>query len=409
MNKSKRSIYKYYLYVFCIQMRLTRIVNILYLIQVINISLVEYTLLQSIFSMTQFALEIPSGIMGDYFRKKTITIWGLILSILAQVIISSNFIFDSKIPFFGLAIAFAIEGIGRAFISGADDALFFEKIRDDGYEDDYDKIRGKSQLVSSISLGVATFLGATIYGYNNKLPYLGQCVLSLIAIITIISVVESKTLLVHKVNEEKKHNKIREMMTKVAEVKKSYQVIFMVCFVSIIFGVINTVFGILPDYMSDIGFSSSQNGIVFMILSLLGGFVATQSYRFSKWGYGKLVLLTSIMMSVSVLFVWVNRGKFLTFIGLMLLYVIIDVLDPIAMKMFNTYVSDNIRATFLSFVSFLTAAMTMIIYPVSGVIVQNYGMISLLIIIALITIPMLTISYLLFKMYERKGNSDRIC
>jgi fucose permease len=55
---------KYYLYTIFTQMRFTRIINILLVIQVLKLSLVQFTLLQSIFMFAQFVSEIPSGILG---------------------------------------------------------------------------------------------------------------------------------------------------------------------------------------------------------------------------------------------------------------------------------------------------------------------------------------------------------
>lgn len=63
----------------------------------------------------------------------------------------------------------------------------------------------------------------------------------------------------------------------------------MMCLVCLTFGVINTVFGIMPDYISEIGFSNTQTGTVFMLLSFIGGIVATQAYRISNKRYGQLV------------------------------------------------------------------------------------------------------------------------
>lgn len=53
-----------------------------------------------------------------------------------------------------LAVSFALEGVGNALLSGADEALFYEGIREDGDEQLYGKIRGNRQLIGSIVLGV---------------------------------------------------------------------------------------------------------------------------------------------------------------------------------------------------------------------------------------------------------------
>lgn len=180
--------------------------------------------------------------------------------------------------------------------------------------------------------------------------------------------------------------------------KDSPQILSIVFFVTITFGIVNTVFSIMPDYMTHIGFWSSENGMAFMILSLIGGIVATQPYRLSNYSYGKLAFLISSFMTGSILLIHFHN-KPCTFVGLILLYII----DPIAMKSFNLWVRDNARATFLSLVSFLTSAMTRILYPVAGIIVQTYGMIPLLSIIACGTITMIVILYLNYMKIRKKA------
>ncbi|WP_241393222.1 MFS transporter [Clostridium acetobutylicum] len=380
-------------------MRLTRIVNILYLVQCVHISIVQFTLLQSIFSITQFVMEVPSGMLGDFFKKKNITTYGLILSATAQLLICSRLVVNAENPFVILAFAFAIEGIGRALISGADDALFYENIRADGYAAEYDKIRGRYQLISSISVGIVTSLGTILYTINNSIPYIGQCIMTIISIGSIMTVKEHNVKKTLRKNENGK-NSIKVFLTSILQVRNSPHIVFMMCLVCLTFGVINTVFGIMPDYISEIGFSNTQTGTVFMLLSFIGGIVATQAYRISNKRYGQLVLVTVLCMSSGVSLVGLRGNKEMIFIGLALLYVIIDVLDPIAMKSFNAYVDDSIRSTFLSMVSFMVSTSTMILYPIAGIIVEAFGMLTLLIAISAVVIPLLGVSCIIYKKYS---------
>jgi hypothetical protein len=78
-----------------------------------------------------------------------------------------------------------------------------------------------------------------------------------------------------------------------------------------------------------------------------------------------------------------------------------------AMKAFNSYVGDNIRATFLSMVAFITTANTMVLYPMSGYIVSNIGMKLLLIYTVIITLLFLSIQLLLYRSFKSKSEWDR--
>lgn len=70
---------KYYLYIIFTNLRFTRIVNIIFIVQFLGLSLVQFAFFQSIFLFSQLVSEIPSGILGDRFSKKKIVLLGLVL------------------------------------------------------------------------------------------------------------------------------------------------------------------------------------------------------------------------------------------------------------------------------------------------------------------------------------------
>ncbi len=373
-------------------MRLTRIVNVIYLIQYVKISLVQFTLLQSIFVASQFIMEIPAGVIGDRFKRKTVVIIGLILSIIAQMLIGSKGLFCVDIQFFGLAVGFVLEGFGRAFISGADEALFFEELRMHGFKDQYDKIVGRNRLVVAVSLGAASFIGAILYEFYVPLPYIGQICMTIIAIGVILSIREQKV-----TQKTKKESSLKSMVQGMVTIRSETHVLFMLILLCLIAAVTNTLFGIMPDYISRVGFTPSQTGVVFLFLALISGVVAAQAYRFSKCSYGQLLLITGICIGAGVLCIYYGNSKIMVITGLTLLYIILDFLTPGAMKVFNFAVEDNIRATFLSSISFLSAAITMILYPLFGFGVQQMGMERLLLLVAIVIIILLSVSARFYK------------
>lgn len=399
---------KYYTYIILLQMRFTRIIAILFLINYLNISLIQFTMLQSIFSMSQFIMEVPSGLLSDYVGNKVINVIGILLSALAQLIVLT-LLFKTNLSYITLILAYVIEGIARAFISGSDEALFYKNFRENNLDNEYDKIIGKGRLVSAIAVGMATFLGGVMYSIDPKIPYVGQAIFSILAAVVILSVKEindhKKTFL-----EEDKcigFGKYNKMISDFLAVCKNFEVAFMVLFICFIFAIINTIFGIMPKYVDQLGFSSSESGILFMLLSFTGGIVAVKSHCLSKLSFEKLTIIPCVMMIIGLIFSVSSNNKLLIFIGLTLFYTIIDVLEPMAMKAFNSYVGDNIRATFLSMVAFITTANTMVLYPMSGYIVSNIGMKLLLIYTVIITLLFLSIQLLLYRSFKSKSEWDR--
>lgn len=183
---------KYYLYTIFTQMRFTRIINIILVTQVLKLSLVQFTLLQSIFMFAQFVSEIPSGILGDMFRNKTVVLSGLLVLTVTPLITMSSMSCSQSVVFPILIAAFILEGVGNALISGADDALFYEGIREDGDEEKYGRIRGNMQLISSITIGLATAIGGSLFLVGHYLPYSMQSLSLSVAIIIILFTKEQK-------------------------------------------------------------------------------------------------------------------------------------------------------------------------------------------------------------------------
>ena len=68
--KLTTAVNKYYYYTVLTQLRFTKIVNILFIIQSVGLGLVKFALLQSIFLFSQLIFELPSGILGDLLNKK---------------------------------------------------------------------------------------------------------------------------------------------------------------------------------------------------------------------------------------------------------------------------------------------------------------------------------------------------
>lgn len=383
---------KYYLYTLFTQLRFTRIINILFIVQSLHFNLIQFAFLQSIFLGGQFVSEIPSGILSDLFGKKKIVIIGLITLSLTPIIIITSIHIPENFRYLILIIAFILEGIGNALLSGSDDALFYEGIRKEGQEKKYAKIRGNMQFISSITLGVATGIGGILYSYSSMLPYVCQSFTIIIAITIIANVKEIKTTVIKKADSSNNKNMIMEIIKVFKEMTATTNIFFIFIFTVITVSVINSIFSFLPNYITKMGFNSSSNGTIFMIYSLLGGLIATQAYRLAKIKIKSLSLLI-VFLLISSLALQIQNNNYIFLIGAGILYNIIDILDPIVMQMLNLWVKDEARATFISGLSFSISLMSMLLNPILGFLIQNIGMVYMLLLITLVTILMILFAY----------------
>ncbi|MEZ7594996.1 MFS transporter [Streptococcus sp. 27098_8_76] len=387
---------KYYLYIIFTNLRFTRIVNVIFIVQFLGLSLVQFAFFQSIFLFSQLVSEVPYGILGDRFSKKKIVLLGLVLLSITPLLTLSSILLMKDYVILG---AFVLEGVGNALLSGADDALFFESLRSEGKEESYGKIRGKLQLISALTLGIATFIGGGLYSITRYLPYFIQSFTLIGSMIIIISIPDNQKHAIEDLNQNGVP-KFKELFSVFHRLLKSTKILFMIAFTTVIVSAINAVFALLPDYFSKIGFSTSINGAMFMIYSIIGGIVATQAYKISKVRVSKLIMLLSLILMISIIFQILPFNATFIF-SLLLLYVIIDILDPIIMEMLHLWVDDNSRATVISVLSFSISLVTMLVNPIIGVGIQIFNMRTTILLISCFMIIMILISYLLIEKTKR--------
>ena len=183
----------------------------------------------------------------------------------------------------------------------------------------------------------------------------------------------------------------------------SSDILFLFVIMIIVTAVENAIFVLLPNYISKLGFDASANGSVFMIYSFAGGLVAAQSYRLVKMKFSSLTVLIIVVL-LAATGLEIQDSKYLFLLGAGLLYIVLDILDPVVMQMLNLWVSDKSRATFISGLSFSTSLATMIINPVIGAVIQKYGTINMLIAVSLITVMMIVTAYLLIMRTNKNQN-----
>jgi len=106
-----------------------------------GLSMTEILLLQSIFSLTIVATEIPSGYFSDKIgRRKTIIIATIISFI-------SFFLYCFASNFWSLVVVELLMGVGISFISGTDSALMYDTLLELNQQDQYKK----TQVVCRLS------------------------------------------------------------------------------------------------------------------------------------------------------------------------------------------------------------------------------------------------------------------
>ncbi|ATB38936.1 MFS transporter [Cystobacter fuscus] len=155
----------YYIYYLASQAAFPRGIFVLFLMSR-QFSGEQIGLLQAVLFWATVASEVPTGMMGDRFGRKQSVSLGLGLFILycAGVILASGFV-----PFLLLYCTF---GVAKSFISGSDRALLFDYLKAHGREGDFLRIDARSKALGALSLAVAIVVGGYLQRVSWSLVYI---------------------------------------------------------------------------------------------------------------------------------------------------------------------------------------------------------------------------------------------
>lgn len=168
MSISNNTVFRYYLFVFLKDFAFFSAVLIPFFTEWGHISLTQVTILQSWFMLSIFFLEIPTGAIADYFGRKYSIALGCIT-------IASACLLYGSIPKFEIFfIAEFLYAMGVALISGADQALLYDSLKEAGKENESNKIFGRAHSFNLSGILIAAPIGGFIaskFGLNAPLLF----------------------------------------------------------------------------------------------------------------------------------------------------------------------------------------------------------------------------------------------
>jgi len=166
--KNQSTVWKYYLFSFFKEFFFFSAVLVPFFTRWGGISMTQVQLIQSWFMLWVFILEIPTGAIADFFGRK----YSLVLG---TIVMSAGALLYGSIPRFEIfLLAEFIFAIGVSLISGADSALLYDSLKEQGRENESNKIFGKAHSFNLLGILVAAPIGgiiATKFGLNYPILF----------------------------------------------------------------------------------------------------------------------------------------------------------------------------------------------------------------------------------------------
>lgn len=133
-----------------------------------GITMAQVQLLQSWFMLCFFLLEIPTGAVADFIgRKHSLTLGAIIIALGALV-------YGSIPNFYIFMLGEFLFGMGLSLISGADKALVYDTLKEQGREEESKKIFGRAHAYHMAGIFAASATGGFIaakFGLNAPMLF----------------------------------------------------------------------------------------------------------------------------------------------------------------------------------------------------------------------------------------------
>jgi len=142
-----------------------------------NVSLSAVVISQVFYSLFVFLGEVPTGLFADRFGQKISIIFGYSIEAIGIALV---IIFPTTI---GLYVAYSMRGLGSSFLSGSEEALLYESVKQSG-KNNFQKIYG--QFLSNEQMGfiVSTALAGFAYQYLGEQAFVPLIAFTAICILS---------------------------------------------------------------------------------------------------------------------------------------------------------------------------------------------------------------------------------
>ena len=349
-----------------------------------GLSLLQIGLLESIFHGTSLLCEIPSGMLADRFSYKT----NLYLARLASIV-SSILILFGQGNFWIYALAMMVSAWSYNFDSGTSTAFLYDSAVEAGQKDRYLQISSFLSGVAEVTRTLGTVVAGFFIHGALAWTYLIAIGLSFLSIILIYFMKEPIA--------KRGRNEVLTFKTIVLKVRKEWHEKPVLFYWMMTYQLVGTLMCMFYFYyqqkISDlVGWQVSLVMLIGSGLNLLAVYVASQIGK--KWNSNRVFPTLVALTGLALLLVFSG-----TPFAFLLVYLLTDTLyavyQPIYFNDLQGYLPSSVRATMLSINSMLFSLSMIVIFPLTGWLIDRWGLVAVFIVLGLILLliyPILIIS-----------------
>ena len=360
-----------------------------------GLSLLQIGLLESIFHGTSLLCEIPSGMLADRFSYKT----NLYLARLASIV-SSILILLGQGNFWIYALAMMVSAWSYNFDSGTSTAFLYDSAVEAGQKERYLQISSFLSGVAEVTRTLGTVVAGFFIHGALAWTYLIAIGLSFLSII-----------LIYLMKEPMAKREINEILTFkkiVLQVRKEWHEKPVLFYWMMTYQLVGTLMCMFYFYyqqkISDL--AGWQVSLVMLIgsgLNLIAVYVASQIGK--KWNSNRVFPTLVALTGLALLLVFSG-----TPFAFLLVYLLTDTLyavyQPIYFNDLQGYLPSSVRATMLSINSMLFSLSMIVIFPLTGWLIDRWGLVAVFLVLGLILLLIYPILIISLKRMGKLLNQD---
>ncbi len=328
-----------------------------------GLSMHSIMILQGIYSVSIVIMEIPSGYLADVIGRRKTLILGMILGAVGFGVYSFSF------GFIGFLIAEVILGIGQSFVSGADSALLYDSLLEDGRAKEYTMYEGRITSLGNLAEAIAGIGGGLLALISLRTPYFAQTLIYMLAVPASFGLREPAR------QTSMLNANFREILriTEFALIRNR-ELRRNIIFSSIVGTATLTMAWFAQPFFEHAGIKLSWYGVLWTSLNLTVAVMAFIAYRLEmKLGQKLSVWIIAVLIPAGYLAM--SGAHSIYGLGILFaFYMVRGFATPVLKDYINRITGSDIRATVLSVRNFIIRLLFAVVGPFAGYIKDVYSL-----------------------------------
>lgn len=383
----KRNIILDYFHMFFRNTNFTHGIWVAYLL-IRGFNLIDVGLFEMIFHISSLTMEVPTGVIGDLYGRKTSRALGILTYFIyiAIMLLSMNY--------FLIIIGFIFCGISYTFESGSGDALVYDSLKEIGKEKNFMKVNGLREVIYQAATVIVLALTGLLLEGKHQLDYILTAIMFVIALVTILMMKET-----HIPHEEKDlsfKERINNHFIKTWKVVTSNKRLTLLIVIgALLFAPVTSLFIFAQEYFIWQGFSE-RFMLWFLaghsLFAAIGGLLASKVEN--KFGEKKLMYVLPIVL---VICFFSTLIPFYGFIGFIIIGFIDSLFFVVIFDYINKLIPSETRASVLSFFGMCFSIVMILTFPIMGIIGKSFTILWSYIFISIIILIVVIVLLIILK------------